>query len=204
MSFDVSVVRATVSRLASLPPGPEPFVSLYLDMRAGSTGTHPGLTFLRGALNRQERAFGVRGAALDSFKADSERIQQYLAGSFDAAHHGVALFACHARGVFEAIPLALSPENQLTVSQSPRLFQMTRFLDDYTTYCVALLSRTGGGRPRRCASAATGQRGAVDCGVAPRALGAGAVERDRSLYLCLAGGASMSTASRGSPRQLLG
>lgn len=143
MPVDVSSVRSTVSRLASLPPGPEPFVTLYLDMRSGSTGSHPGLTYLRGALARLERAFGVRGAALDSFRADSARIQSYLDTEFDPAHQGVAVFACHARGVFEAIPLALGPENQFTVAQSPKLYQMTRFLDDYTTYCVALLSRTG-------------------------------------------------------------
>lgn len=143
MPADVAHVRTTLQRLAALPPGSDdqPFVSLYLDLRVGANGTRPGLTFLCSALTRQERAFGPRGAALESFRADAERIQQLVERQLDPADQGLAVFACHARGVFEALPLAVAPENRLTVAPSPRLYQLARVLDDYTPYCVALLNR---------------------------------------------------------------
>lgn len=99
MPADVAHVRTTLQRLAALPPGSDdqPFVSLYLDLRVGANGTRPGLTFLRSALTRQERAFGPRGAALESFRADAERIQQLVERQLDPADQGLAVFACHAR-----------------------------------------------------------------------------------------------------------
>jgi len=81
-------------------------------------------------------------SALESFQEDCARIESYLAEELDVAFQGVALFACHARGFFHAVPLSLPPENRLTVAQAPRLYQLARMLDNYETYCVVVLSRT--------------------------------------------------------------
>ncbi len=142
MTTHASLIHDTLQRLASLPPGTEPFLSLYLDMRTDGGGTHPGLTYLRTALVRQGRALGQRGAAVESFQSDAERVQQYVDSVLDRSHQGLALFACHARGIFEAVALPLAPQNSVVVAQSPRLYQLARLVDDYRPYCVALLSRT--------------------------------------------------------------
>lgn len=142
--MDIAQIRATLHELAEIPPKDAPFASLYLDMRAGATGLHPGRTFLKSALVRQARRFGPRGDALRSFQADAQRIQEYLDREFDVACQGVAIYACHARGIFQAVPLPVAPENRLTVAQAPRLYQLARLLDDYETYGVVVLSRTRG------------------------------------------------------------
>ncbi len=142
MSPQTGLIHDTLQRLASLPPSAEPFLSLYLDMQTDGSGAHPGLTYLRTALVRQGRVLGQRGGAVESFQADAERVQQYVDSEFDRSNQGLALFACHARGIFEAVALPLAPQNSLVVAQSPRLYQLARLVDDYRPYCVALLSRT--------------------------------------------------------------
>ena len=135
-------IQSTLHQLAAIPPGEAPFVSLYLDMRTDASGTRPAMTFLKAALVRRARLFGPRGSALESFQEDCARIESYLAEELDVAFQGVALFTCHARGFFQAVPLPLPPENRLTVAQAPRLYQLARMLDNYETYCVVVLSRT--------------------------------------------------------------
>ena len=62
MPSDAADRVATALRvLAALPPADAPFITVYLDMRAGGAGDRPALTYLRGALVRHERALGVRG-----------------------------------------------------------------------------------------------------------------------------------------------
>ena len=140
--MDTIRLQDTLKALAAIPPRPEPFVSLYLDMRVDGTNSRPGLTFFRTAAVHEARRFGPRGEALIGFEADVERIQRYLDFEFDVANQGVAIFCCNGRDFFQAVPLAVPPNNRLTVAQAPRLFQLAKLASEYETYCVAVLSRT--------------------------------------------------------------
>ncbi|MEK7216948.1 MAG: Vms1/Ankzf1 family peptidyl-tRNA hydrolase [Chloroflexota bacterium] len=140
--MDTANLHDTLKALAAIPPGPEPFVSLYLDMRVDGSNSRPGLTFFRTAAVREARRFGPRGEALAGFEADVDRIRRYLEAEFDSAYQGVAIFACTARDYFRAVPLAVAPSDRLMVAGAPRLFQLARLVGEYETYCVAVLSRT--------------------------------------------------------------
>lgn len=128
--------------LAAIPPGPEPFITLYLDLRVDGNNLRPGLAYFRVAAIREARRLQGSAAALRSYEDDIERVQRYLDSDVDPAHQGLALFACGARAVFQPVSLALAPENRLMVSGAPRLFQLARLVSEYEAHCVVVLSRT--------------------------------------------------------------
>ncbi len=140
--MDTEQLRAIVRELSRISPEDHPFISLYLDMQVDQHGLRPSLTYVKNALIRQARFYGSRGSDLESFEADAQKIEELLAGNFDPSDKGLAVFACTARGFFKAVPLHLVPESRLVVAQAPRVYQLARFLDDYETYCVAVVSRT--------------------------------------------------------------
>lgn len=140
--MDMEQLNAIVRELSRISPENHPFISLYLDMQVDQNGLRPSLTYTKNALIRQARFYGPRGSDLESFEADAQKIEELLAGNFDPSAKGLAVFACAARGFFKAVPLRLAPESRLVVAQAPRVYQLARFLDDYETYCVAVVSRT--------------------------------------------------------------
>ena len=136
-------MQVLLRRLAELEPGELPVLSVYLDMRLHATGEDPttrsGLVVLKDRLGEIEKTFLPRGAALDSFRADAARIGEYVARDFAPNAHGLAIFACAGRGLFEAIEASVAFDNQVAVGPRPDLFQLARLLDDLETAVVALV-----------------------------------------------------------------
>jgi ribosomal protein L7Ae-like RNA K-turn-binding protein len=116
-------------------------LSVYLDWRPQATGERPGLrsgeTVLRGRLHDIETSLGVRGAALDSFRADVEQVQRAIAET-DPAAEGIAIFSCSAAGLFESVAAPVPFENRVYYDRYPRLYQLARLLDQYETAVVAV------------------------------------------------------------------
>ncbi len=126
-----------------MEPGELPVLSVYLDMRPQATGEDPtvrsGLIVLKDRLREIEKTFLPRGDDLDSFRADAARIEEYLAQDFPPEAHGLAIFACAGRRLFETVVVSVGFDNQVTVGPAPDLFQLARLLDEQETAVVALV-----------------------------------------------------------------
>ncbi|GIW19424.1 MAG: hypothetical protein KatS3mg064_2581 [Tepidiforma sp.] len=140
-SFETQLAE-TLRRVArwEAPPGTG-ILSVYLDWRPQATGERPGVRsgeiHLKDRLREIEASLGVRGPALESFRADADRVHAALA-EVDPAAEGVAIFACSAAGLFECIAAPAAFENQVVYDRYPRLYQLARFLDEYETAVVAV------------------------------------------------------------------
>ena len=140
----VTPLRDQLDRLASLEPSSSPVVSLYLDMRANGNGRDNSELFLRQAL--PDRVRTLKGEARKSVEADAERIQKYLADDVRNSANGLAIFACSAANLFEAIQLdAPLDEHWLSIGPLPHLYPLARVNDQYPRY-AALLVNTNAAR----------------------------------------------------------
>jgi ribosomal protein L30E len=137
------MIRETLRALAEREPTELPVLSIYLDMRQQVTGESPGrrasLTVLRDRLREIESTLGPRGEDLESFQADSERIQAYLDEEFDRSAQGLAIFACSGTGLWETVEAGTPFEDQVTAGPVPDLFQLARLLDEQQTAVVAVV-----------------------------------------------------------------
>jgi peptide chain release factor subunit 1 len=132
----------TLDRLARFEPVPHPVISLYLNAQPDQHGKDQYGAFLRKELHSRARSFPVRSPDRDSFEKDAERIRRYLSEELPAAANGVAVFACHAMDLFEAVPLeAAIPEHRLSVDRLPRLYPLARVIGQHPRYAVALTDR---------------------------------------------------------------
>jgi hypothetical protein len=136
-------LQAALRRLAEVDAGDIPLLSIYLDMRPHATGQSPGrragLVVLRGRLREIERTYWPRGDDFDSFKADEQRISEFLDAELDSATQGLALFACHAIGLWEVAQVGVPFRDSVSAGPRPDLFQLARLIDEHETAVVALV-----------------------------------------------------------------
>lgn len=136
-------MRDLLRRLAEVEPTELPVLSIYLDMRPQVSGEDPGrrmsLTILRDRLSKIEGTLGPRGEALDSFRADAERIQEFLDHEFDRSSQGLAIFACSGAGLWETVESGTPFEDEVGADAVPQLFQFARLLDEQQTVVVAVV-----------------------------------------------------------------
>ncbi len=123
------------------PPAGIGILSVYLDRRPQATGERPGLrasdVILKDRLREIEASLGVRGPALESFRADAERVHATIAAA-DPAAEGLAIFSCSAAGLFASFSAPAPFETQVVYDRYPRLYQLARLLDEYETAVVAV------------------------------------------------------------------
>lgn len=135
--------EAHLRRLADIEPTDLPVLSIYLDMRPQATGNSPGrrasLTVLRDRLSHIESTLGPRGPELDSFRADVERILEFLDNEFDRSSQGLALFACSGIGLWEIVETGTPFEDSISADATPQLFQLARLFDVFETAVVAVV-----------------------------------------------------------------
>lgn len=135
-------VAAAIRRIARWePPAGIGILSVYLDWRPQATGERPALrsgeVVLEDRLRQIQASLGVRGPALESFLADTAKVHAALA-EVDPAAMGIALFSCSAAGLFELVTAPAPFENQIVYDRYPRLYQLSRLLDEYETAVVAV------------------------------------------------------------------
>ncbi|HEX5479099.1 MAG TPA: Vms1/Ankzf1 family peptidyl-tRNA hydrolase [Dehalococcoidia bacterium] len=130
-------------RLADIPPGDLPFLSIYLDVRPEVPGERPGrragLVVFEDRMREIRRTYLPRGPKLDSFDADADRINRWLREEMQRSTEGAAIFACSGRGVFETVEAGVPFENQVTAAEAPDLYQLARFDDEFETALAAVL-----------------------------------------------------------------
>ncbi|GAC1364016.1 MAG: hypothetical protein NVSMB42_23760 [Herpetosiphon sp.] len=132
-------LKATLHELTAYPTTEFPFISLYLDWQLDGNGQHgEALQTVRQEFALIAERLGAHGPAVDSFNADRDRIISYLEKQAPADAAGLALFACHAEGVWVALALRVRMETRIIEDRYPHLFDLARVIDDFETYAVVL------------------------------------------------------------------
>jgi peptide chain release factor subunit 1 len=127
-----------LDRLASVDTGPFPIISLYLDLRPNEHGRDQFELFLRKEFCDRVNTYPASGPERDSLDRDAAKIRDSVAAVSPSAN-GLAVFACHAADLFEAIELAAPVgAHHVHISDRPHLYPLARLVDEYPRYLAVL------------------------------------------------------------------
>ena len=128
-----------LDRLAAFEVAPYPVVSLYLNTQPGSTGKDQFQTFVRKEFAARSRTYPENSPERESLDKDLERISRYLETELQPSANGVAIFACSAGELFEALQLTAPIEqHSLYISDVPHLYPLARVESQYPRYAAVL------------------------------------------------------------------
>ena len=128
-----------LDRLAAFEPAPYPVVSLYLNTQPGQTGRDQYQTFVRKELAARARTYPANSPERESLDKDNEKILRYLDGEVAPSANGVAIFACSAGDLFEAVQLgAPIDQHWLYIGDQPYLYPLARLESQYPRYAAVL------------------------------------------------------------------
>ena len=135
----MSTVTDQLDKLAQLDPVPYPVVSLYLNTQPGQTGRDQHQAFVRSEFKSRCRTYPEGSPERDSLDKDLERITTYLDTELAPAANGVAIFACSAGEIFEAVQLS-APIDQhwLYIGDTPHLYPLARVESRYPRYAAVV------------------------------------------------------------------
>lgn len=132
-------VTDQLDRLAAFEPVPYPVVSLYLNTQPGQTGRDQFQTFVRKEFAARSRTYSPKSPDRESLDKDVEAITRYLENDLEPSANGVAIFACSAAELFEAVQLnAPIDEHWLYVGDRPHLYPLARVESKYPRYAAVL------------------------------------------------------------------
>jgi peptide chain release factor subunit 1 len=132
-------VTDQLDRLAAFEPAPYPVISLYLNTQPGPTGKDQFQTFVRKELPARSRTYPVNSPERQSLDSDLERISRYLTDELKPSANGVAIFACSAGELFEAVQLtAPIDQHWLYIGDQPHLYPLARVESLYPRYAVVI------------------------------------------------------------------
>lgn len=125
--------------LAAFEPSPYPVISLYLNTQPDERGRDNFQAFIRKELKARAQTYPPRSAEREMLERDSVRIAAYLENEIRPSANGVAIFACDAGELFEAVQLdAPVGEHWLYVGDQPHLYPLARIASQYPRYAVVL------------------------------------------------------------------
>lgn len=132
-------LTAQLDKLSSFGPVPYPVVSLYLNAQPGGTGRDQFARFIRKEFAARRETYAANSPDQESLDRDLDRILRYLEADLQPSANGVAVFACSAGELFEAIQLA-APIDQhgLYISDRPHLYPLARVDSQYPRYAAVL------------------------------------------------------------------
>ena len=116
---DHMAVKAQLDRLAAFEPAPYPVVSLYLNTQPGQTGRDQFHTFVRKEFAARARTYPAGSPERESLDKDLERISRFLDNEIEPAANGVAVFACSAGELFEAVQMSAADRRALALHRRP-------------------------------------------------------------------------------------
>ena len=135
-----------LGRLATFEPAPYPVVSLYLNTQAGPHGRDQHQGFIRKEFKSRSRTYPSGSPERQSLDADLEKISRYLESDLQPSANGVAIFACSAGELFEAIQLtAPVARHWLHIGDQPHLYPLARVESQFPRY-AAVVSDTNTAR----------------------------------------------------------
>lgn len=128
-----------LDRLAQFEPAPYPVVSLYLNTQPGPNGRDQYQAFVRAEFKARSRTYPAGLPERDSLDRDLERIATYLENELQPSANGLAVFACSAGELFEAVQLA-APIDQhwLYIGDAPHLYPLARVDSQYPRYAAVV------------------------------------------------------------------
>lgn len=128
-----------LSRLAAFEPSPYPVISLYLNTQPDQRGRDNFQAFVRKELKARAQTYPQRSPEREMLEKDKERIAAYLETELRPSANGVAIFACDAGELFEAVQLDAPVEGHwLYVGDQPHLYPLARIASQYPRYAVVL------------------------------------------------------------------
>jgi peptide chain release factor subunit 1 len=128
-----------LERLAAFEPAPYPVVSLYLNTKPNQVGRDDFHAFVRKELKARAQTYPARSAERDMLERDLDRISRYLQNDVKPSANGIAIFACDAGELFEAVQLdAPIDEHWLYIGDQPHLYPLARLASKYPRYAVVL------------------------------------------------------------------
>lgn len=128
-----------LDRLAAFEPAPYPVVSLYLNTQPGPTGRDQFQTFVRKEFAARSRTYPPNSPDRESLDRDLDRISRYLETELQPSANGVAVFACSAGDLFEAVQLdAPIEQHWLYIGDQPHLYPLARVESRYPRYAAVV------------------------------------------------------------------
>jgi peptide chain release factor subunit 1 len=133
------VLTDQLDRLAAFEPSPYPVTSLYLNTQPGQTGRDQFQTFVRKELTARTRTYPANSTEREILDHDFEAISRYLETELEPATNGVAIFACSAGDLFEAVQLGVPfVEHWMSIGDRPHLYPLARIDSQYPRYAAVL------------------------------------------------------------------
>jgi peptide chain release factor subunit 1 len=116
---------------------------VYVDVRPEAHGEAPGrrpeLVIVRDRLRDIADSYAAHAPARASVDADAKRLLQQIADTDRDAVDGMAIFACHALGLWEELLVPVPFDTQVSAGPSADLFQAALLLADSEPAVVALV-----------------------------------------------------------------
>ena len=129
-----------LDRLAAFEPAPYPVVSLYLNTKPGQTGRDQFQTFIRKEFPARSQTYPANSPERESLDRDLQRISEYLDSELQPSANGVAIFACSAGELFEAVQLGAPIDRHwLYIGDQPHLYPLARVESQYPRYAAVLV-----------------------------------------------------------------
>jgi peptide chain release factor subunit 1 len=139
-------VKDQLDRLAAFEPAPYPVVSLYLNTQPGQTGRDQFHTFVRKEFAARSKTYPTGSPERESLDKDLERISRFLDTEIQPSANGVAVFACSAGELFEAVQLSAPIDDHwLYIGDQPHLYPLARIESLHPT-CAVVLADTNAAR----------------------------------------------------------
>ena len=139
-------VKEQLDRLAAFEPAPYPVVSLYLNTQPGQTGRDQFHTFVRKEFAARSKTYTTGSPERASLDKDLERISRFLDTEINPSANGVAVFACSAGELFEAVQLSAPIEDHwLYIGDQPHLYPLAR-IESLHPPCAVVLADTNAAR----------------------------------------------------------
>ena len=128
-----------LDRLARMEPVPYPVVSLYLNTQSNERGRDQFQTFVRQEFKARGRTYPPGSPDATSLEADLDRINAWLENELQPSSNSVAIFACSAANLFEAVQLAAPIEQHwLYIGDAPHVYPLARLESQHPRYAAVV------------------------------------------------------------------
>jgi peptide chain release factor subunit 1 len=128
-----------LDRLARFEPVPYPVISLYLNTQPNERGRDEFQTFIRQEFKARRETYPAGSPERDSLDRDLERITTYLENDLQVSSNGVAIFACSAGELFEAVQMtAPIDHHSLYIGDMPHLYPLARVDSKFPRYAAVV------------------------------------------------------------------
>lgn len=136
-------IKQKIENLSKLPETDYPFISLYMNIHSHELfeQAEKNRIFLKDFFQKSADQIKTHDGKekLKSFKADEDKIRNYINISLDSRAHGLAIFACDKLGIFETFQSLMPFDNNIVIDSFPHLKQLAYQASEYKNAIVIML-----------------------------------------------------------------